>query len=49
MGTDLLVRQFYIVCFAEMCFAGVLAYEMLRADAMALAGALDWDPAPRLW
>ena|ERR1039457_2768906 len=49
LGTDLLVRPFYILCFAEMCFAGALAYATLRADAMALAGALDWDPTPRLW
>ncbi len=48
LGTDFLVRPFYILCFAETCFAGVLAYELLRADAMAL-GALDWDPTPRLW
>jgi hypothetical protein len=31
-----------------MRLAGVLAYDALRVDAMAL-GALDWDPTPRLW
>ena len=34
--------------FAEMRFAGTLAYEP-RADAMALAVGLSWDPTPRLW
>jgi hypothetical protein len=36
LGTDLSARPFYILCFAEMCLAGVLAYETLRVDAMAL-------------
>jgi len=30
-----------------MRFTGTLAFEPLRAEAMALAVALDWDP--RLW
>ena len=42
---------YYILCFAEMCLAGVLAYETLRVDAMALGAfahliAFDADPAP---
>jgi hypothetical protein len=31
-----------------MRFAGALAYEPLRVDAMALAVAFDCDPTPRL-
>jgi hypothetical protein len=31
-----------------MRFAGALAFEPLRADAMAHAAAFDWDPTPRL-
>jgi hypothetical protein len=31
-----------------MRFADALAYEP-RADAMALAVGLSWDPTPRLW
>jgi hypothetical protein len=31
-----------------MRFAGALAYEPLRADAIALAGAVEWDPTPKL-
>jgi hypothetical protein len=49
LGTDLLVRPFHIWCFAEMRFTGALAYEPPRADAIALAVALDCDPTPRLW
>jgi hypothetical protein len=48
IGHRLIGAAYYILCFAEMCLAGVLAYETLRVDAMAL-GALDWDPTPRLW
>jgi hypothetical protein len=32
-----------------MRFTGTLAFEPLRAEAMALAVALDRDPTPRLW
>jgi hypothetical protein len=32
-----------------MRFAGALAYEPLRAEAIAPVVALDWDPTPRLW
>src|ERR1700740_3216224 len=32
-----------------MCFAGIAAYELPCADAIALVGTLSWDPTPKLW
>jgi hypothetical protein len=41
LGTDLLVRRFHILCFGEMRFTGALAYEPVRADAIAVAVGLS--------